>query len=123
MVLDHGHRHDVEDPSGVGVLEIRKFLVASSLVAGGLNLAVHLPAISPFEEDAVISVGGEKGPELVFGDTVFSVRNVGLFAHAVLVLADEKVLDVFLKGQFRGFLLPRHGQSSSAVSLFDLVGR
>ena len=42
--------------------------------------------------------GVEKGPELIFGDEVLGVRDVGLFEHAVLVLADKEVRDVFLKG-------------------------
>ena len=60
--------------------------------------------------------GFEKGPELVFGDAVLGVRDVGLFEHAILVLADEEIRDVLLKGQFRGLLLLRHGQSFAAFS-------
>jgi hypothetical protein len=59
MVLDHGDRHDVEDTSGIHVFDIRQFLVAVSLFIGGLNLAVHLPAISAFEVDTVVPVGGD----------------------------------------------------------------
>ena len=33
--------------------------------------------------------GLEEGPELVLGDEVLGVRDVGLFEHAVPVLADE----------------------------------
>ena len=58
MVLDHGDRHDVEDAAGVRVLEVRKFLVAPALVVGGLNLAVHLPAIRAFQVDAIFAVCG-----------------------------------------------------------------
>ena len=37
-----------------------------------------------------VGLGGfEKGPELVFGDAVLGVRDVGLFEHAILVLADK----------------------------------
>ena len=56
--------------------------------------------------------GFEEGPELVFGDEMLGVRDVGLFQHAILVLADEVIRDVLLKGQLRSFLLPSgHGQS------------
>ena len=51
--------------------------------------------------------GFEKGPEVVFGDAMLGVRDVGLLQHAILVLADEEIRDVLLKGEFRGFL-PRH---------------
>ncbi len=60
MVLDHGDRHDVEDAASVRVLEIRQFLVASSRVVGGLNLAVHLPAIRAFEVERIVPVGGNR---------------------------------------------------------------
>ncbi len=33
--------------------------------------------------------GFEEGPELVFGDEMLGVRDVGLFEHAILVLADK----------------------------------
>ena len=46
--------------------------------------------------------GFEEGPELVFGDEMLGVRDVGLFQHAIPVLADEEVRDVLLKGQLRG---------------------
>ena len=62
--------------------------------------------------------GVEKGPELVFGDAVLGVRDVGLFEHAIAVLADEEVRDVLLKGQLRGFFASGHGQSSPASSFF-----
>ena len=45
--------------------------------------------------------GVEKGPELVLGDAVLGVRDVGLFEHAVAVHADQEVRDVLLKGQLR----------------------
>ena len=54
--------------------------------------------------------GFEEGPELVFGDEMLGVRDVGLFEHAITVLADEVIRDVLLKGQFGG-LLARHAQS------------
>ena len=47
--------------------------------------------------------GFEEGPELVFGDEMLGVRDVGLFQHAILVLADEVIRDVLLKRQLRGF--------------------
>ena len=40
----------------------------------------------------------QKCPELVFGDEVLGVRDVGLFEHAVAVLADEEIRDVLLEG-------------------------
>ena len=43
--------------------------------------------------------GLEKGPELILGDAVLGVGDVGLFEHAVAVLADEEVRDVLLKGR------------------------
>ncbi len=49
--------------------------------------------------------GLEKGPELIFGDEMLGVRDVGLFEHAILVLADEVIRDVLLKRQLRGFLV------------------
>ena len=52
--------------------------------------------------------GFEEGPELVFGDEVLGVRDVGLFQHAIPVLADEVIRDVLLKRQLRGFLLFSH---------------
>ena len=51
--------------------------------------------------------GFEEGPEVVFRDAMLGVRDVGLFQHAILVLADEVIRDVLLKGQFRSFF-PRH---------------
>lgn len=60
--------------------------------------------------------GFEENPELVFSDEVLGVRDVGLFEHAVTVLADEKILDVLLKGQLGGFLSLGHGQSLAASS-------
>ena len=56
-----------------------------------------------------VGLGGfEKGPELVFGDEMLGVRDVGLFEHAILVLADEKIRDVLLKRQLRGLLALSH---------------
>ena len=43
--------------------------------------------------------GLEKGPELILGDAVLGVRDIGLFEHAIPMLADEEVRDVLLKGQ------------------------
>ena len=51
-----------------------------------------------------VGLGGlEEGPELIFGDEMLGVRDVGLFEHAIPVLADEEIRDVLLKRQFRGF--------------------
>ena len=48
-----------------------------------------------------VGLGGfEKGPQMVFGDEMLGVRDVGLFEHAILVLADKIVRDVRLKGYF-----------------------
>src|SRR3989344_6275592 len=41
--------------------------------------------------------GLEKGPELVLGDVVLSVGDVGLFEYAIAVHADEEVRDVLLE--------------------------
>src|SRR3990170_3020796 len=43
--------------------------------------------------------GVQERPELVFGDEVLGIRNVGLFKDAVAMLADEEFGDVLLKGQ------------------------
>ena len=59
MVLDHGDSHNVEDTPGVRVLNIRQFLVSAVLVVGGLNLAVHLPAISAFKVVTFVPVGND----------------------------------------------------------------
>ena len=40
----------------------------------------------------------EKGPEMVFGDEMLRVRDVGLLQHPIPVLADEVIRDVLLKG-------------------------
>ena len=48
-----------------------------------------------------VGLGGfEEGPEMIFGDEMLGVRDVGLFEHAILVLADEIIRDVLLKGYF-----------------------
>jgi hypothetical protein len=41
--------------------------------------------------------GFEEGPELVLGDEVLGVRDVGLLQLAIRVLADEVIRDVLLK--------------------------
>ena len=38
--------------------------------------------------------GFEKGPEEVLGDEMLGVRDVGLFEHAIAMLADEIIRDV-----------------------------
>jgi hypothetical protein len=53
--------------------------------------------------------GLEQGPQVVFGDEVLRVRDVGLFQHTVAMFADQVIRDVLLKRQLRGFLPPRHG--------------
>ena len=51
-----------------------------------------------------VGLGGfEESPELVFGNEMLGVRDVGLFEHAIPVLADEEIRDVLLKGQLRWF--------------------
>ena len=60
--------------------------------------------------------GFEKRPQVVFGDEMLGVRDVGLFEHAILVLADKELRDVLLKRQLRRFLALGHGQSLSASS-------
>ena len=37
---------------------------------------------------------------MIFGDEMLGVRDVGLFEHAILVLADKEIRDVLLKGEF-----------------------
>ena len=64
--------------------------------------------------------GFEEGPEMVLGDAMLGVRDVGLFEHAILVLADEEVRDVLLKGQLRG-LLARHGRLPPFLVAAELV--
>ena len=56
MVLDHRHRHNVEDAAGVGVLQIRQLLVAVTLLVGRLNLLVDLPAVGDVEVWPVVAV-------------------------------------------------------------------
>ena len=53
---------------------------------------------------------------MIFGDEMLAVRDVGLFEHTILVLANEVIRDVLLKGQLRGFFLLRHGQFVGASS-------
>ena len=53
----------------------------------------------------------EEGPEVIFGDAVLRVRELGLFEHAIAMLADKVIRDVLLKGQLRDFLSLRHGLS------------
>ena len=56
--------------------------------------------------------GVEECPEMVFGDEVFGVGDVGLFERAVFVFAGKEIRDVILKGEFRRFL-PRHALFSA----------
>src|SRR5660398_171659 len=129
MMLDHGDRHDVEDTPGVRVLEIRQFLVASSLVVGGLNLAVHLPAISALAVDAVVPVGGDRTANGRAGD--FLLRDL-LDVERLLVSDVEPGLDLrdhvlnghFLRGRARA-LLPRarfeFDRSTAALYALSLI--
>ena len=39
----------------------------------------------------------EESPKLVLGDTVLSIRDVGLLQHAILVLSDQVIRNVLLK--------------------------
>jgi hypothetical protein len=65
--------------------------------------------------------GFEESPEMVFGDEMLGVRNVRLFEHAILVLADEVIRDVLLKRQLGWFLTLGHVQGISPV--LGLAGR
>ena len=60
--------------------------------------------------------GLQKRPQVIFGDAMFGVGDVGLFEHAELVFADEIIRDVFLERQLRRFLSLGHGQSFPASS-------
>ena len=42
----------------------------------------------------------EEGPEVIFSDEMLGVRDVGLFEHAIPVLADKIVRNVRLEGYF-----------------------
>ena len=55
--------------------------------------------------------GLEESPQVVFGNKMLSVRDLGLFEHTILMLADEVIRYVLLKSQLRSFFLLRHGQS------------
>ena len=58
--------------------------------------------------------GVEEGPESIFGDEMLGVRDIGLFEHAILVLAHQEIRDVLLKGKLRRFLALGHAQSLAA---------
>ena len=58
----------------------------------------------------------EEGPELVFGDEMLVIRDIGLFEYSVLVLARQDIRDVLLKGKLRRFLALGHVQSLTASS-------
>ena len=60
--------------------------------------------------------GFEEGPELVFGDEMLGVRDVGLFEHAILVHADKEIRNVLLEGQLGGFFSLGHCQSFATPS-------
>lgn len=45
----------------------------------------------------------KESPELVFGDEMLCVRNVGLFENGIFMYADEEIRYVLLKDQFGGF--------------------
>ena len=55
--------------------------------------------------------GFKEGPEVIVGDAMCGVGDVGLFEHAIPVLADEVIRDVLLKRQLRRFLALGHGQA------------
>jgi hypothetical protein len=44
-MLDHRHGHDVEDPAGVCVLGIGKFIEACKVTVGDLYLSIHLATV------------------------------------------------------------------------------
>jgi len=41
---------------------------------------------------------------MIFGNAMLGIRDVALIEHPILVLADQEVRDVLLKGQLRRFL-------------------
>ena len=57
---------------------------------------------------------------MIFGDAMFGVGDVGLFEHAIFVLADEVSCYVLLKRQFR-LLLARHGRLPPFLVAAELV--
>ena len=77
------------------------------------------PRVSPIvvrEFSERVGLGGPKEfPEMLLNDTVFRIGNIGLFEHAVFVLANQIVGDMLLKRQLRG-LLTWHQTASSRCS-------
>lgn len=73
------------------------------------NLLPRIGAVIGLELFQSVLLGcGEKGPEMIFGDAVFRIRDLGLFEGGIPVFAVKVGGDVLLKGQFGWFLL-RHG--------------
>ena len=92
VVLDHRHRHDVEDAAGIGVLRIGQFVVAATLVVGVLNLAIHLAAIRAFEIDAVVAMGVNRAANDRVGDLLLGdLLDVERFLVADVELGSDLV--------------------------------
>jgi hypothetical protein len=50
--------------------------------------------------DYVLLRIAEKRPEVIFGEAIISVDDLGLFEHSIAMLANEKIRDVILEGYF-----------------------
>ena len=73
MSLNDRDRHDVEDPTSVGVPRIGQFLVAREAVVGDADLSVYLPSVRAFEIYAIVAVrlhspADDRVGDLLFGD-------------------------------------------------------
>ncbi len=64
--------------------------------------------------------GLQERPEVLLGDEMRGIGDVGLFEDAIAVLADEVSRDVLLKGQLRSFLA-RHGRCSPFLVAAELL--
>src|SRR5437868_2562866 len=49
VIVDDGYRHDIENTTGIFVLVVGEFVIASPVLIGRLDLTVYLAAKWPFE--------------------------------------------------------------------------
>ena len=89
--------------------EYRKYIEKDAALARRFQTVL---VSEPTVEDTISILRGLKErPEMIFGDEVFGIGDVGLFEDTITVYPDEEIRDVFLEFQLGGFTRFCHGLS------------